>query len=292
MSLLDQPIPPKPASFTPGGAPPGVHVRLEDYDQSWVASRPTISPRIIVVHTNGGSGEGSYEGAIGWSNGGANRTHAHYNLNHPMPSKNLRSDKRGIGNSTPSSKEQEWGVPDCSFWTLVIETADRGYNHGGGVDLGDFLYDHDELLARIIAYESVVWQIPISIPLTWVGHGVVTHTAPWDGVYTIYTGKSCPGTTKKERVLRGDILPRAQQIKNAWMKENPPMFEPYLYGPPEGYNPKTNPILLVDGASARSITGRDWDAMKGKLPKFHEHPSNAVRYDLMYKSVVGEEPPR
>jgi len=28
------------------------------------------------------------------------------------------------------------------------------------------------------------------------------------------------------------------------------------------------------------------------LPSFADEPKNAVRYDLVYKSVVGEEPPR
>lgn len=300
MSLLDLPIPPKPASFHPGGAPPGVGVRLGDYDPGWVAKRPLIKPRVIVVHTNGGGGEGNYAGAIRWSNASDSNTHAHYNLNAPTPSKNLRSDLRGIGNSTPAEKEREWGVPDSSFWSLVIETADRGYRNGGNADLGDFLYDHDELLARIIAYESIVWNIPIKIPVNWVGSGVVTHTAPWDGVYTIYKGKSCPGLTKKERVLRGDILPRAQQIKNAWTRPAPepepekdePMFEPYLYLPPASYDPDKNPVFLVEGPHARTVTGRDWSLMKDRLPKFAEADRDAVRYDLVHRSVVGSVPAR
>lgn len=216
MSLVGNPIPPLDHTPHASGAPPGVGLDLDAYDSDWVASRPTIRPRVGVVHTNGGSGEGSYGGAIGWSNAKDDNTHAHYNLNAPWPSKNLATSKRAIGNSTPAAKEREFGVSDASFWTIVVETADRGWKNGGNTDLGDFLYDHDELLARIIAYESIVWDIPIVVPDEWTGTGWLTHTAPFDGVYTIYTAKSCPGTTKKARVLNGDILPRAQEIYEAW----------------------------------------------------------------------------
>jgi len=228
MTLLGKPIPPLDHDPNPFGAPPGIEV---DFDalKAWDGTtspfwttRPIITPRLLVVHTNGGSGEGSIEGAIGWGNMAKNNTKPHYHLNARQPKKVVPSDRRGIANSTPLAKELEYNVPDCSFWSLAVETADRGTAKGGTEDLGDFLYNHAELLARIIAYESIVWKFPISVPSVWTGSGVVTHVEPFDGVYTIYTGKSCPGLTKRERVLRGDILPRAREIRKAWTKVTPP----------------------------------------------------------------------
>ena len=73
-------------------------------------------------------------------------------------------------------------------------------------------------MARIIAYESIVWDIPIEVPTRFGDPGVVTHTEPFPYPhFTIVSGKTCPGTTKKDRVLRGDILPRARQIRAAWL---------------------------------------------------------------------------
>ena len=218
MSLLDNPTPHRPRTFLPGDVPPGVSKDIYAYGAKWLSTRPRIRPRVIVVHTNGGAGEGSYRGAINWSNGGPNRTHAHYNLNEPSPSKSLSTGLRSIANSTGRDIEAQYGLPDASFWSISIETADRGYANGGSVDLGDFLHNHDELVARIIAYESIVWNIPIEIPKKFGDPGVVTHTEPWPYPYfTTVTGKTCPGTTKKDRVLRGDILPRARQIRAAWL---------------------------------------------------------------------------
>jgi hypothetical protein len=221
MSLVGDPIPPRPAYFGPDGAPPGIAVDLDAYGDDWVASRPRISPRVGVVHTNGGPGEGTISGALAVANSKYNATHPHYNLNAPQPTKHLRTDLRSIANSTPKHIERLYGEIDCSFWTISYETADRGYSNGGSTDLGDFLYDHDELLARAIAYDSIVHNIPIIVPVVWNAAGFVTHTAPFDGVYTIYKGKSCPGTTKKNRVLHGDILPRAREIRAAWTDTTP-----------------------------------------------------------------------
>lgn len=294
MTLLSLPIPPKPDSFTPEGAPPGIAVDLEAYGD-WTYTRPPIIPRLIVVHTNGAGNEGSLSSAVNWSNASPSNTHAHYNINAPTPTKHLSTGLRSIANSTPPSMEKQYGESDVSYWSISIETADRGYNNGGGVDLGDFLYDHAELVARIIAYESIVWDIPIELPSKWNGEGVVPHTGLYPG-YTTVSGKTCPGTTKRERILNGDILPRAQQLRNGWTKENPEMFEPYLYGPPTGYNPKTSPVFLVQGTSARTLTGKDVELFRDgngwKLPFFADKPEHSIRYDLVHKTVVGEEPLR
>lgn len=264
--FINAPVPPLDHIPHAAGAPPGVRLHLDAYDQDWIDQRPWITPRVGVVHTNGGGGEGSYAGAIGWSNGGSSRTHAHYNLNEPTPAKNLPTNRRSIANSTPRAKELEYGVPDSSYWTISIETADRGYNNGGGIDLGDFLHNHDELLARIIAYESIVWGIPIVVPDTWVGTGWLTHTAPFDGVYTLYTGKSCPGTTKKARVLGGDILPRAQHIFNVWTGVTEPTEEEEDMKAYALWKHVDHPeVFLVGGGGVIHVDGpiRDWALAEG-----------------------------
>jgi hypothetical protein len=293
MSLVGNPIPPRPAYFGPDGAPPGIAVDLDAYDPNWVASRPRISPRVGVVHTNGGPGEGTIGGALAVANSGSNTTHPHYNLNAPIPTKHLRTDLRSIANSTPRHIEEQYGEIDCSFWTISYETADRGYDNGGSTDLGDFLYDHDELLARAIAYDSIVHNIPIIVPVVWNAAGFVTHTAPFDGVYTIHKGKSCPGTTKKNRVLHGDILPRAREIRAAWTDATPepePPTEddmtPYLYQPPAE---RTGcPTFYVEGGSMRVATGRD---LAEPIERFRDnHADRVVRYDLAHEAVVHRTP--
>ena len=265
MSLTDLPIPPKPDVFSPEGAPPGVAVDLEAYrshiyaDRAWYLERPHITPRVAVVHTNGAYNEGSLASSIYWGNRDKNNTKPHYAVNAPQPTKLVPTDRRAIGNSTPSSMEAEYGVPDSSFWSIVIETADRGTKYGS-VDLGDFLYDHAEIVSRILAYESIVWDFPLEIPDSWIGEGVVTHTAPWDGVYTIYKGKSCPGTTKKQRVLYGDILPRARQIRDAWTgvsAEDPynPLEDPEMYCMWKMAGSKE---LFLVGPGGAALIGRDY----------------------------------
>lgn len=293
MSLLDNPIPPKPAGFTPNGTPFGVEPNLDalvtDSGTPWRHTRPTIRPRMIVVHTNAASVEASSKSQVNWGNRARNNTKPHYAINEPSPWKLVPTDKRSIANSTGSSVESHYGERDASFWTISVETADAGSRAG----IGDFLHDHDELVARVIAYESIVWGIPLVVPDRWNGSGVVTHTEPWPYPYfTTARGKTCPGVVKKNRVLRGDILPRAQQIRNGWMRKEVPMFEPYLYEPPRGYDRSVNPVFIVHGTGARPATGRDVETVFASLPSFADEPKNAVRYDLVYKSVVGEEPPR
>lgn len=212
-ALKDLPIPPRPAYFGSDGAPPGVAVNFDAFGQ-WDDLRPIIKPTTAVVHTNAATVEASLQSQINWGNAAANNTKPHYAVNRPQPTKFVPSNRRAIGNSSFLSVEQEAGVDDVSYWTLVIETADSGTNADPGIS--DFLYDHAEIVARILAYESIVWDIPLVTPKVWTDPGVVSHTDPFPFPYfTIKYGKSCPGDKKKARV-RGDVLARANQIRAAW----------------------------------------------------------------------------
>jgi len=208
MSLLNNPIPPKPSRFHPHEAPPGVAVNLTafknfDYPgQPWYQTRQSINPRLQLIHTNGAGGEGGLQSQINWANAARGNTHPHYCVNAPQPTKFVPSNRMGIGN---------YRVSD---WSIVIETADAGYPTPG--QAGGFLHDHAEIVSRIIAYESILWNIPLEYPSNWQGAGTACHTEPFGYPYwTNSLGKVCPGFTKKRQV-REEILPRARQIKAAW----------------------------------------------------------------------------
>lgn len=242
MSLLGQPIPPLDHEPNPHGAPPGVTVNfgafLADNGGPWWLTRPEIKPRLTIIHTNGASVEASTQSQINWANSGRySHTHPHYAINAPTPSKFVPSDRRGIGNNSNNKLEALAGeTQDVSFWSLVVETADAGYIAG----IGDFLHDHDELVARIIAYEAIVHDLPISVPDVWNGEGVVTHTAPFDYPhYTNARGKTCPNPIKKARVLTGDILPRAQEIHARWTGDNMSFFNPIRIVDSRKHTPST-----------------------------------------------------
>ena len=237
MSLLGQPVPRldhRPHAF---GAPPGVGTDFEafraDDGRAWWETRPKIVPRVGIVHTNAARntpGGASLQSQVNFANGGMTRTHPHYCLNEGSltgsstqgPTKFVPTDRRSIANSSPAWFEQQTGEVDPSFWTISIETADHGSDNvpNSPADMGPFLHDHAELVARIVAYESIVWGIPISVPDVWNGRGWVTHTDPFPFPhYTSFRGKTCPGVTKKDRFLRGDILPRAREIEQVWREQ-------------------------------------------------------------------------
>lgn len=220
MSLLDLPIPPRPTEFSPFGAPPGVATNFtafKAYDSAgqitsnpWWQTRLVIKPRLQLVHTNGASREGSLQSQINHANNGPNTTHPHYAVNAPQPTKFVPSDRKGIGN---------YRVAD---WSIVIETADAGWPTPGNA--GGFLYDHAEIVARILAYESIVAELlgstmPLTYPDRWDGDGSACHTEPFAYPYWSNSiGKACPGDTKKRQV-RDEILPRARQIRAAWLAD-------------------------------------------------------------------------
>lgn len=224
-SLLGRPTPPRPAQFTPHGAPVGSAFSVDlgaftdNAGMPWYLTRPKIVPQIAVVHTNGASVQASLQSQVNWGNSGKyERTHQHWAVNEGRAVRLVPSDRRGIGNSTPKAAEDAAGVVDCSFWSTVIETRDTGYLDDPGIS--DFLPGDAELVATILAYESLIdgQQFPIQIPLVWTGEGVVTHTWPHDRVYTTVSGKICPGT-KKKATFRDVIVPRAAQIRAAWLAD-------------------------------------------------------------------------
>ena len=233
MSLLDLPTPPKPAAFTPEGAPPGVALRLDVYGK-WPASRQKIKPRLGIVHTNGASVEASVQSSINYGNAAAANTKPHY-LVGDKPAKVLATNLRGIANATGADIEAQYNEVDCALWSYAIETADMGSKRAlatgvrWAADCGPFLErpgdqpDDAEIVARILAYESIVWNHPLGVPPTWnhPAGGVVAHTIPYPYPhYTIQRGKTCPGSTKASQLF-DEILPRARQIRAAWLDDTP-----------------------------------------------------------------------
>ena len=280
MILTDLPIPPKPDYFGPDGAPPGVELRLDAFG-SWAAGRPTIKPRVGVVHTNAASVESTVWGQINWGNAGTNNTKPHYCVNQPTPMKVLRTDKRAIANSTGRDLEKIHGEQDASWWTIAIETADSGYR--ADPHISDFLYDHAEIVARIMAYESIVHGFPVQVPSEWNGEGWVTHTWPFPYPhFTTAAGKTCPGG-KKKRTFREQLIPRAMQLAAAWTSINPRVAEtPTALDPYKDEVPEMIPMRVfftpasdkaqwytTDGVTAHRLTGSHARALAaaGRLPE-------------------------
>lgn len=321
MSLLDLPIPPRPAYFGPDGAPPGVELRLDVYNTlddglPWTPTRPKIRPSTIVGHTNGADYESTVQSQINWGRNtrtkdGRSTTKPHYLLG-DRPTKVLRTDLRGIANSTGDDLQRELEVEDSSFWSLAVETADIGRVEARrrGLDwprdCGPFLYDNAEIFARIIAYESIVWGFPIRVPPSFTAGGVVAHTWPWPYPYfTTKPGKTCPGATKI-RQIRDEIIPRAAQIAAAWTstpvpppdpdEEDDDMLVEYIRTPPTG-SPKGWPFFYVRGAAIRYADGADVAYAKANGIPIGPDPADATnrdqaadRYRSMHVSVMGREP--
>ena len=226
---MTRPVPPRPARFTPGGVPDLPTFRADTAAfGDWVHGRPRITPRVGVVHTNAASVMSSVAAQIRWGNAGRNNTKPHWIVADGVAVKTLRTDLRGIANSTASSIEREYGEQDASFWSYAIETRDTGTRDDPAIS--DFVDDDAELVAVILAYESLVpgQEHPIEVPNDWNGTGVVTHTWPFPYPYfTTARGKTCPGD-KKKRTFREVIVPRAREIRAAWSQPLPPPIAPPL----------------------------------------------------------------
>ena len=252
-------IRPKPDRFDPTLAPPGVELRLEAYRTSsngtWWQTRPPITPRLQLVHTNGATGEGSIESAINWGNSGPyTKTHPHYQVDRSRAAKLVPTDRRGIGNATkPSAQGTHGNVTD---WSIVIETSDPGYPTPGE-DEG-FVGTQIETVAHILAYESIVWNIPLEYPTEWHGAGSACHTEPFgDPYWTLFPGKVCPGRTKKAQ-MRNVVLPLAQEIVAAWTA--PPSTIPPGDIDMASFakiDPSDSALLIVDATSARWLQNAD-----------------------------------
>lgn len=262
MTLVGNPIPTLPEWPHANGAPPGFTVDFEafrawngdtlDPTRRWCDTRPTIVPQVIVVHTNAAEQEGSTGSKERWGNRRPSNTKAHYNVNNPTPKKHVPSNLRAIANSTGSDAEAKYGVRDSSYWALAIETADKGTKNspqapdGSGIAL-DFVSEwHAELVARAIAYEALAHNLPIEVPQEFHKNmrGVVAHTEPFPyPFFTTRPGKTCPTFPKKERVLRGDILPRANELAWWWHAQFNPIAEPEPQPEPQ---PEPEPTPIED----------------------------------------------
>ena len=133
------------------------------------------------------------------------------------------SDRRGIANGTVSDQtkirwndlppEQRADIKahgNVQNWSLAIETADTGTDDDPGISA--FTPIQAEVVAQIIAFESIVHGFPISMPSTWHDAGVASHTEPAEfPFWTIHRGKPCPGDKKKAQV-RDVVMPRAREI--------------------------------------------------------------------------------
>jgi hypothetical protein len=253
MTLLDLPIPDRPIRFHPEEAPPGVALQLDAFDRlndgyRWKAFRPRILPTVGVVHTNAASREATVQSQINWGRSSRNNTKPHYCVNYPVPTKTLPTDLRGIGNSTGSAVELQHGVRDSSYWSYVIETADKGSiaarlaGYNWPIDCGPFLEDsvygridvpHAEIVARIFAFEAITHGHALTIPKEFKRgmSGIVTHTHPFPYPhFTIVRGKTCPGNTKIW-TFHTEIVDRAQQIMADWTKVPEPPKENDVYVP-------------------------------------------------------------
>ncbi len=209
-------MPTRPTEFHPEKAPPGVEL---SYVTFW-RDRPLMpaKPRLQLVHTNGASREGSIESSKNWAHAKPNsNTCPHYQVDRTRDgraraAKLLPTNRRGIGNATVTEHEGSHG--DVSWWSIVIETADTGYLADPNISAFDA--GQAEMVAQILAYESILHGIPLSYPSAWHSAGTACHTEPFTYPYwTLFNGKICPGSKKKAQ-MRDLILPRAVVIAAEW----------------------------------------------------------------------------
>lgn len=169
------------------------------YANGW-AQRPLITPRLLLIHTNGASVESTLQAQLNWANAAHDNTHPHYVV-----------DRKGAAWKTMPSNRKGIAAYQADPFTLSIETTDLGWPNPGGI-IG-FTYVQAETIARIIAMESELWGFPIETPTKWDGAGVASHTDPFTYPYwTKYQGKTCPGPQKKSEV-RSIIMPLARELR-------------------------------------------------------------------------------
>ena len=111
---------------------------------------------------------------------------------------------------------------DVSWFSISIETADLGFpmkENGFKAPGGTIGFDpqQGELIAQIIAYESIVHGLPIATPKEWFGSGVACHTEPFGFPHwTIKKGKDVPRRAEEEGRARVDH-PSRQRDQQAWL---------------------------------------------------------------------------
>jgi hypothetical protein len=203
--------------MTPLEAPEGVELRFFPRPTgtawaTWRALNPTgtywenrkiIRPRLLLIHTNGGPSEAHIEAIEGYAMSAQDNTKPTYQVDRDgRAAKFLPSDRQGIA------------CYQADPFAVSIETADLGYGPGDPGEACGFTPEQAETIARIVAYESELWDFPIETPVAWNGEGVASHTDPFAYPYwTKYPGKVCPGAQKKLEV-RELIMPRAREIRH------------------------------------------------------------------------------
>ena len=275
--------PPKPAVFSPEGSVSGVEIKSVKF----LADRPNlkVAPRLLLVHTNAAGREGDVESAWNWSHSKPNEnTLPHYQVDRThngvtRAREMLPTNRRSIANATV--KEFREGHGDVSWFSISIETADLGFPmeaNGFKAPGGTIGFDpqQGELVAQIIAYESIVHGFPIATPKEWFGSGVACHTEPFGFPHwTIKKGKECPGAQKKID-MREWIIPRANEIKNAWLgaKAAPAAT------PPKSKPTSTYTVVAGDGwfAIARKlgVNVKDLLAVNNATTSTMIHPGNVL----------------
>jgi hypothetical protein len=217
--------PTKPAEFTPEGLPPNTVSMLVPF---W-RDRAVQTPRITLVHTNGASGIATNQSSFNWATAKPeHNTLPHYQVQlDGQAAKYIPTDRRGLDNATVDPSSDEFATLTAAQqasilahgqvrnWSIGIETSDLGYGPGKPGDESGFTEEQIETLAGILAYESILWGIPLAYPETWWGTGTACHTEPFDHPFWTLFHKSCPGT-KKKLLMVSRVLPRAVEIKAAW----------------------------------------------------------------------------
>ncbi len=131
-------IPPKPAAFAAHLAPDSVEVKFVPFFED--RKRFDAPPRLLLVHTNAASGEGTVESAWNHTNAApGTNTLPHYQVDRDGRARKMcPSDRRGIANGTVGDQNKMWkSLPadqqddikahgNVQHWSLAIETADTG----------------------------------------------------------------------------------------------------------------------------------------------------------------------
>jgi hypothetical protein len=263
-------IPPRPASFTPQGVAPGCERIPNLYPRELTGHRIDI----LVVHTNWAGGEGTIESAQRWTMADVGRnTYAHYHHDRDgRAAKMLDTDRRGIGNSGTNTYWRQFGLPNASYRALVYETADRGTRIDPAPKGSNFTEVQKLSLARDLAYECIVHNIPAKLLERPDGRGITAHCFPFPyPAFTTADGKQCCGHVKYAELL-AEIIPRVRRIVAAWsMPELVPVPEPDdpdvevgVNAPEEALSMlmiarevKTDVVWVGDGVTRRSLATPD-----------------------------------
>lgn len=248
-----------PTEFTPEGLPPNTR----DMRATFWQKRAVQVPRIQLVHTNGASGIATNQSSKNWLEAAPqSNTCPHYQVQlDGQAAKYLPTDRRGLDNATVAPGTTAYAAltvdqkadilanGQVRNWSIGIETSDGGYGPGKPGDLSGFTEAQIETIAGILAYDSIVWDIPLDYPEQWHGHGTACHTENFEyPFWTLYKGKSCPGSKKKE-LMRSRVLPRARELRALWTgSPTPPTQEDDMI---------ISTVWTADSNGHQFVTGED-----------------------------------